>query len=264
MRSFFRVRSWSTRARIKSKRNPGCSPSQEESGLLAVTIMGIALASQKRVSMEQSLEFTEHVRILLISTLFILLTARMDLSDITGLPIAALAFVAVVIFVARPTSVLLSTMRSGLSVRERVFLSAMAPRGVVAAAVSSLFALELVETGYEEASILMPVTFAVIALTVLTSGLSAVPLLRRLGLAQKKPQGVLIVGAGRVGRTVAQALRQHGFAALLVDSDPGKVEEARSLGLDVVKGEVLSRRVLRSLDLDGIGHLLALTPKTTT
>jgi NhaP-type Na+/H+ or K+/H+ antiporter len=126
----------------------GANQIQEESGLLAVTIMGIALASQKRVSMEQSLEFTEHVRMLLISTLFILLTARMDLSDITGLPIATLAFVAVVIFVARPASVLLSTVRSGLSVRERVFLSAMAPRGVVAAAVSSLFALELVETGY--------------------------------------------------------------------------------------------------------------------
>ncbi|MDH3654475.1 MAG: cation:proton antiporter [Myxococcales bacterium] len=238
----------------------GANHIQEESGLLAVTIMGIALASQKRVSMEQSLEFTEHVRILLISTLFILLTARMQLSDITGLPIAALAFVAVVIFVARPASVLLSTVRSGLSVRERIFLGAMAPRGVVAAAVSSLFALELVETGYEEASILMPITFAVIALTVLTSGLSAVPLLRRLGLAQKKPQGVLIVGADRVGRTIAQALRQQGFPALLVDSDLGKVEEARSLGLEVVKGEVLSRRVLRSLDLDGIGYLLALTP----
>ncbi|MGB5524083.1 MAG: NAD-binding protein, partial [Polyangiales bacterium] len=157
-------------------------------------------------------------------------------------------------------SVWLSTVRSGLSIRERIFLSATAPRGVVAAAVSSLFALELVETGYEEASILMPVTFVVIALTVLTSGLSAVPLLNRLGLAQKKPQGVLIVGADRVGRTIAMALRQHEFPVLLVDSDPGKVEEAKSLGLEVVKGEVLSRRVLRSLDLDGIGHLLALTP----
>jgi NhaP-type Na+/H+ or K+/H+ antiporter len=238
----------------------GANQIQAESGLLAVTIMGIALASQKRVSMEQSLEFTEHVRMLLISTLFILLTARMNLSDITGLPVATLAFVAIVIFVARPISVFVSTVRSGLSLRERIFLGAMAPRGVVAAAVSSLFALELVETGYEEASILMPVTFAVIALTVLTSGLSAVPLLERLGLAQRKPQGVLIVGANRVGRTIAQALRQHGFPALLVDSDPAKVEEARSIGLEVVQGEVLSRRVLRGLDLDGIGHLLALTP----
>jgi len=238
----------------------GANQIQEESGLLAVTVLGIALASQKRVDMEQSLEFTEHARMLLISALFILLTARMKLSDLTGLPIATLGFVAVTIFIARPASVWISTLRSGLSRRERVFLSAMAPRGVVAAAVSSLFALELVASGYEEASILMPVTFAVIALTVLTSGLSAVPLLERLGLAQSKPQGVLILGADRVGRTVAQALQQHGFRALLVDSDSTKVEEARSLGLEARQGEILSRRVLRSLNLDGIGHFLALTP----
>jgi NhaP-type Na+/H+ or K+/H+ antiporter len=238
----------------------GANQIQEESGLLAVTILGIALASQKRVSMEQSLEFTEHARMLLISALFILLTARMKLSDISGLPLATLGFVAVTIFVARPASVWISTLRSGLSLRERVFLSAMAPRGVVAAAVSSLFALELVESGYEDASTLMPVTFAVIALTVLTSGLSAVPLLERLGLAQSEPQGVLILGAGRVGRTIAQALQQRGFRALLVDSDSIKIEEAKSLGLEARQGEVLSRRLLRSLNLDGIGHFLAVTP----
>jgi len=132
---------------------------QQESGLLAVTVMGIALGSQKRISIEKGLEFTEHARILLISALFILLTARMEISDITNLPLTTLGFVAVVILLARPLSVWLSTWRSGLSRRERIFLSAMAPRGVVAAAVSSLFALELVAEGYEEAAILMPVTF---------------------------------------------------------------------------------------------------------
>lgn len=120
---------------------------QAESGLLAVTVMGIALASQNKVDMQPSLEFTEHARILLISTLFVLLTARMEITDITGLPLAVIGFVAAVIFVARPLAVGLSTVRSGLSVRERVFLSAMAPRGVVAAAVSSLFAIELVDSG---------------------------------------------------------------------------------------------------------------------
>lgn len=233
---------------------------QAESGLLAVTVMGIALASQKKVDMEQSLEFTEHARILLISTLFILLTARMDLSDITGLPLAVLGFVAIVILVARPLSVGLSTVRSGVSSREKVFLGAMAPRGVVAAAVSSLFALELVDAGYEEASILMPVTFAVIALTVLVSGLSAVPLVNWLGLAQRAPKGVLILGAGRVGRLLAQALKRHGVGVLAVDSDSAKVNEARRLGLRAKKGEVLSRRLLRDLDLGEIGHVVALTP----
>lgn len=232
---------------------------QAESGLLAVTVMGIALASQKKVDMEQSLEFTEHARTLLISTLFILLTARMQLTDITGLPSATLGFVAVVIFVARPLSVTLSTARSELSGRERIFLGAMAPRGVVAAAVSSLFALELVDAGYQEASILMPVTFAVIALTVLFSGLSVVPLVKRLGLAQKEPQGVLILGADRAARIFAQAIERHGAHALVVDSDLAKVEEARRLGLRAAKGEVLSRRLLRELDLDGIGRFVALT-----
>ena len=233
---------------------------QEESGLLAVTVMGIALASQKRVDMEPSLEFTEHARILLISMLFILLTARMELTDLTDLPIATLGFVAIVIFVARPLAVGISTIRSGLSRGERFFLGAMAPRGVVAAAVSSLFALELVESGYEEAAILMPVTFAVIALTVLVSGLAAVPLVNRLGLAQDQPQGVLVLSADRVGLIVAEALQQHGTEVMVVDSDPLKVDEARRSGFRAARGEVLSRRLLRELDLDGIGHFVALTP----
>jgi NhaP-type Na+/H+ or K+/H+ antiporter len=233
---------------------------QAESGLLAVTVMGIALASQKRVDMEPSLEFTEHARIMLISTLFILLTARMELSDITGLPLSVLGFLAVAVFVARPLSVGLATMRSGLSGRERTFLAAMAPRGVVAAAVSSLFALELVDSGYEEASILMPVTFAVIATTVLVSGLSAVPLVNRLGLGQAEPRGVLVLGADRVGRILAQALKRSDVRTLLVDSDPAKIEQARKEGLLAARGEILSRRLLRELDLDGIGHFVALTP----
>lgn len=238
----------------------GANHVQEESGLLAVTIMGIALASQKKVDMEASLEFTEHARILLISMLFILLTARMQISDITGLPIAALGFIGVVILVARPLSVWVSTFRSGLTNKERAFIGAMAPRGVVAAAVSSLFALELVESGHPEASLLMPMTFAVIASTVLVSGLSAVPLVRWLGLGQLEPQGVLILGADRVGRAFAAALAQQGLDVLVIDSDGMKVDEARKLSLRAKKGEVLSRRVLRDLDLDGIGHFVATTP----
>jgi NhaP-type Na+/H+ or K+/H+ antiporter len=233
---------------------------QAESGLLAVTVMGIALASQNRVDMEQSLEFTEHARIILISVLFILLTARMEISDLTGLPAAAAGFVAVVILLARPASVALASVGSGLQRNEKLFLAAMAPRGVVAAAVSSLFALELVDMGYEAASMLMPVTFAVIASTVLVSGLLAVPLVQGLGLAQSEPQGVLIVGAGRAGRSLAQALGRHDIRVLLVDSDGAKIEEARRLGLLSRRGEILSRRVLRDLNLDGIGQFVALTP----
>ncbi len=233
---------------------------QEESGLLAVTVMGIALASQKRVDIEGSIEFTEHARVLLISMLFILLTARMHVDDILGLPWTALGFVGVVILVARPASVWISTVGAGLTGRERLFLSAMAPRGVVAAAVSSVFGLELVNGGYDDAVILMPVTFVVIALTVLTSGLSATPLVRWLGLAREAPQGVVILGANSVGRILGTAIQDRGFRVIMVDSDPIKVDQARAVGLETEKGEILSRRVLSRMDLGDIGHFVALTP----
>lgn len=233
---------------------------QAESGLLAVTVMGIALASQKRVSIEQSIEFTEHARVLLISALFILLTARMQLSDFTGLSVGAVSFVAFTILVARPLSVWLSTIRSGLSGKERVLLACVAPRGVVAAAVSSVFALELVELGYAEASVIMPVTFLVIAATVLVYGLGMTPLVRRLGLGQGAVQGVLILGADRFARLVAQALDQRGFRAILVDSDRAKVEKARTMGLEARRGAILHRPLLQRLNLDGVGRFLALTP----
>jgi NhaP-type Na+/H+ or K+/H+ antiporter len=233
---------------------------QAESGLLAVTVMGVALASQKRVSIEQSVEFTEHARVLLISALFILLTARMELSDFTSLSSGALLFVAFVILIARPLSVWLSTIRSGLPLKDRILVSAVAPRGVVAAAVSSVFALELVESGYEEATAIMPVTFLVIAVTVLVYGLGASPLVRRLGLGQDSVQGILILGADRFARLLGQALTQRGFRTIVVDSDRAKVESARAMGIEAERGSVLHRPLLRRLDLDGVGRFLALTP----
>ena len=233
---------------------------QAESGLLAVTVMGVALASQKRVSIEQSVEFTEHARVLLISALFILLTARMKLSDFTELSIGAALFVAVAILIVRPVSVWLATIRSGLSWKERVLFAAVAPRGVVAAAVSSVFALELVDAGYEEASVLMPVTFLVIATTVLVYGFSTTPLVRVLGLDQGESKGVLILGASRFARMLGQVLDQRGFRTILVDTDRSKIEVARLKGLEVVRGAILHRPLLQRLDLDGVGRFVALTP----
>ncbi|MGB5809632.1 MAG: sodium:proton antiporter [Polyangiales bacterium] len=233
---------------------------QAESGLLAVTVMGVALASQKRVSIEQSIEFTEHARVLLISALFILLTARMKLSDFTELSVGAALFVAAAIVIVRPVSVWVATIRSGLPWRERALFAAVAPRGVVAAAVSSVFGLELVDAGYEEASVLMPVTFLVIATTVLVYGFSTTPLVRALGLGQGEAKGVLILGADRFSRMLGQSLDQRGFRTILIDSDRSKIEKARLRGLEVVRGAVLHRPLLERLDLDGVGRFVALTP----
>lgn len=232
---------------------------QAESGLLAVTVMGIAMASQDRVSMERSIEFTEHARVLLISALFILLTARMKLSDVTDLNIGALIFVGATILVARPLSVFLATVRSGLTWQERTFVAAVAPRGVVAAAVSSLFALELVRLGYPDAAILLPLTFVVIASTVLVYGLMATPLVKWLGLRQEAPQGVLILGSDALALAIAQAIRHRGFYVVIVDDNRAGVHAARAAGLEAHRGEIMSKRLRRRLNLAEVGHFLALT-----
>ncbi|MBI4520299.1 MAG: NAD-binding protein, partial [Gemmatimonadetes bacterium] len=143
---------------------------------------------------------------------------------------------------------------------ERLFLVWMAPRGVVAAAVSSVFALVLVEAGRPEAGELVPITFLVIAVTVAIYGLTAAPVARRLGLAEPEPQGLLLIGAHAFAREIAGALQKHGFRVLLADTNRVNVRAARSADLTVFHGNVLADPAAEQIDLAGIGRLLALTP----
>ena len=165
-----------------------------ESGLLAVTVMGIALANQKRVAVQHIVEFKENLRVLLISSLFILLASRLQVGDLVQLDLGSLLFVGALIVFVRPISVWLSTIGMGLTWRERTFLAWMAPRGIVAAAVSAVFAIDLVAAGYADAARLAPLTFLVIVATVAVYGLTAAPLARALGLAESAPQGVVVLG----------------------------------------------------------------------
>ncbi len=230
-----------------------------ESGLLAVTVMGIALANQKRVDVQHIVEFKENLRVLLISSLFILLAARLQLADLEQLNMGSLLFVAALIAVVRPLSVWLSTLGMGLSWRERVFLAWMAPRGIVAAAVSAVFAIDLAAAGYADAERLAPLTFLVIVATVAVYGLTAAPLARALGLAQSAPQGVVVMGASELGRALGEALRELGFAVLMVDANYRNISAARMAGLPAHYGSAIGEHILDEIDLDGIGRLLALT-----
>lgn len=232
---------------------------QHESGLLSVTVMGIALASQDRVDIEPNIEFAEHLRMMLIPVLFILLTARMTLDDLANIPATAVGFVLLLILLVRPAAVLLSTWRTKLSFKKRAFLSGMAPRGIVAAAVSSVFSLRLVEEGWEGAHLLMPITFLVICVCVVVYGSTARPLARALGLSEKEPGGVLILGANRAARELASVLGTIDVPVVLVDSNRRNVLVSRSAGLRAEHGRVLSEHVQNRLDLGRIGMLLALT-----
>ena len=233
---------------------------EPESGLLATTVMGIALANQRIQDVRHIVEFKENLRVLLISTLFILLAARLSLDDLMGLGWGSLIYLAMLIFVIRPVTVWVSAAGSPLTGQERTFLAWMAPRGIVALAVASVFAERLVEAGMTQAERLAPITFGVVAGTVVVYGLAAFPLARRLGLAEPKPQGVLFVGAQGWACELALALQKEGFTIMMADSQWSNVAAARMKGLRTYFGNVLSEHALDEVDLHGIGKLLAMTP----
>ncbi len=230
-----------------------------ESGLLTVTLMGIVLANQKWVSIKHIIEFKENLRVLLIGVLFIMLAARIQLADVIALGWQGLLFLAVLIGLARPLSVLLSTWRSGLNWKEKLFLSWMAPRGIVAASVASIFAFELVEAGHSGAQQLVTATFLVIVGTVSLYGLTAGPLALRLRLSEQDPQGILFIGAHDLARAMAAALQNQGFRTFLIDTNQKNINLSHEVGLRAYLGDAISEELMDDLELTGIGRSLAVT-----
>lgn len=232
---------------------------QQESGLFTVTVMGIFLANQKSVTIRHIIEFKENLSVLLISILFIILAARLELSDLKGLGITSLVFLGILILAIRPAAVFLSGLKSELNWREKLFLSWMAPRGIVAAAVASIFSLELVNAGYLHAERLVPVMFLVIVGTISVYGISAMPLARWLKITDANPRGALILGAQPFARAIGKALKDAGFKVLLVDTNQRHIAAAQKSGLTAYSGSILSEDILDEIDLGGIGRLLAMT-----
>lgn len=233
---------------------------QPEAGLLAVTVMGIALANQRWADIKAIREFKENLRVFLISALFILLAARVRIADLRDLGWAGVALVAALILVGRPLSVWIATIGSKLKWQERLFLTCMAPRGIVAAAVASVFALKLEQAGIAEGRVLVPLVFTAIVGTVLVYGLMAAPVAQCLQLAEANPQGVLIVGAHRFARELARVLKQQKLRVLVVDTNRDEIATARMDEVPAYHGSILGEETLERLDLGGLGRLLALTP----
>ena len=233
---------------------------QGESGLLAVTVMGIALVNQKFVSIRHIIEFKENLRVLIISSLFIILASRLTGGQLALFDMTSWIFVALLIVVVRPAAVLASTIGSSRSWKERVFLSWMAPRGIVAAAVASVFAIRLAELGFAQCDRIVPLTFQVIIGTVAIYGLTAPFVARSLKLAIPKPQGILFAGAQQWTREITKVLAAEGFHVVLVDSNWSNVTAAKSDGLNAYYDNILSENLLHDIQLDGIGRILAMTP----
>lgn len=231
---------------------------RDESGLLATIVLGVALANQPFVSVKTIVEFSETIRVLLIAVLFIVLAAQLDFAGLLDLGMGGLAFLAVAILVARPLAVGLSSIGSDLTKREVLFVSAVAPRGIVAASISSVFATELTVAGVEGAEMLVPAAFLVILGTAFVYGLGAAPLAHRLGVALPDPKGVLIIGADLVAREIAHGLKAAGVEVTVVSTNRSEDYSARMSGLTTRYTSVLNERIDERL-LYNNAMVLALT-----
>ena len=231
-----------------------------ESGLLAVTIMGIALGNMRDVHIDDIMDFKEHLTTLLVSTLFILLAARLDWPLPNGALFAGIAIFVVAQLFIRPLSVLISSVGSTLAWKERALIAWIAPRGIVAASVSALFAIRLEKIGLEGADKMVPLVFLMIIGTVVFQSATARPLARWLKVADPEPRGVLIYGSDNVALEIAQALAANeGLRVVVADDDWNGIRAARMAGLSTFFGNPASQAADRNLDLAGIGHLFAMS-----
>jgi hypothetical protein len=234
---------------------------QHESGLLTVTVMGIWLANMKGVQVEKIVDFKESLSVFLISVLFIVLAARLDVDMLMTLGWHAIFVFLAIQFLARPLSIIVATMGSSLTWPERHLLAWIAPRGIVAAAISALFAIKLEAAGFSQAGLLVPLTFLVIIGTVVLQSSTAGPIATWLGVSEPDPKGILIVGANPLAQIIAKTLNKEGYRCLLVDSSWNKISQARIDGLETYFGDPVSEHADRHLDLVGIGKMIALSPR---
>ncbi|NNF52226.1 MAG: sodium:proton antiporter [Gammaproteobacteria bacterium] len=232
---------------------------QHEAGLLAVTFMGIVIGNMNLAGIQDMKRFKEYITVMLVSVVFVLLTADLDVEVIRNIDWHGGALVAAVLFLVRPATIMLATIGSKMLMADRILLSWIAPRGIVAAATAGVFGPRLADEGFAGADALLALVFAVIFATVLLHGLSIGWLSRKLGLAAKNRNGVLLVGASPWTTDLARTLKELNVPVLVVDSSWHNLRQARLAGLPVFYGEILSDFADESVETAHIGTLLAAT-----
>ena len=231
-----------------------------ESGLLAVVVMGMVLGNNKLENIKELLYFKESLSVLLISILFILLAANINIEDMLLLYNwnTAILFAAVV-FLIRPLSVFLSTTGSNLKTKEKLFVSWVGPRGIVAAGIASLFGGKLVSAGVEGAEYITPLVFMIALGTVLLNATTARIVAKILGVFLLKSEGIIIVGSGQFSRLIASYLVRNGRHVVLIDSNSNNVQKAKDIGLEAIKKDIYEDDLSDNIELNDVGYLLSLT-----
>jgi len=230
-----------------------------EAGLLSVTVTGFILGYKKSPKIDRVITYKVELKDYLVGLLFILLAADLEREKFIIYGFTMLGLVAFVMFVVRPLNILVSTTGSRLKKREKLFLGWIAPRGIVAASMASLFALHLDEKGFEHASFLQAFAYAVIGGTVVVQGFSAKWVAKLLGVWEKEPDGWMIVGSHQLSRTLGLYLQSKGLFVVLVDSNPREVKIAQREGLNAINDNAMTMEMDQYLDLNWVGHVFAVT-----
>ena len=232
---------------------------QEEAGLLAVTAMGVTMANSKIASINELRLFKENIAILLVSGVFIILTANLTFDSLKALDWSVFWYLIAMLFVVRPLTVFISTIGAGLPWKERLLVGWIAPRGIVAVAVSSFFGASLFTAGYEDGAKLIPLAFAMVFATVFAHGFSIGPLAKALGLASKDRPGVLIAGASPWSIGLAVKLKEMEVPVIVADASWRRLKPARLADVPTYYGEILSEVTEHHIDLNRYGYLLAVS-----
>lgn len=231
-----------------------------ESGIGAVTIAGLIVGNIRNHALDELREFKEQLTILLIALLFVLLAADVRFTEVQDLGMPGILTVVVLMFLVRPLNVFLCTWRTDLKPRDKVFLSWIGPRGIVAAAVASFFASELSHAGLPGGSELRAMVFLVISITVFVQGLSGGWVAALLGVRLPKSSGYAILGANELALALAQVLRDAGKDVILFDTSADRVRAAEKLELPIVYGNALEERTLLRAGIESYEGAIGLTP----
>ncbi len=231
-----------------------------ESGLLAVVVMGMVLGNSKLKNLKELLYFKESLSVLLISILFILLAANINIEDLMLLYTwKTIALFTIVVFVIRPLAVFSSTFKSKLKFKEKLFISWVGPRGIVAAGIASLFGSKLLKQGVEGAEYITPLVFMIVLGTVLLNATTARMFAKIVGVFLKTSDSILFVGASSPIRLIAKYLKEKGKRVVLIDSNSNFIEQAINDDLEALKIDIYDDDLTDNIELNDVGYLIALT-----
>ncbi|MEO0339778.1 MAG: cation:proton antiporter, partial [Bacteroidota bacterium] len=235
-----------------------------ESGLLAVVIMGTVMGNLEVPRLKEILSFKESMSVLLISMLFILLAANINIEYLLLIvrdwrSFALFAFVALVL---RPLVVLVSTRQSELNLQEKLFISWVGPRGIVAAGIASLFGITLTKSGVPGAEYITPLVFMIVLGTVLLNATTARIVAKALGVIQEDSGGILIVGSSKASRIIAKYLQDHGRSVIIVDNNESSIRKAQNMELEALQSNIYTEDLNEKFELLDVGYLIAMTSST--